>query len=248
VSAASATGAGGRRSSWRILWNAVLWDLRVQLRYQIVTVAIAVTVVYAVLLKVVPEEWRDDTTVLLVLADPTMIGFLFVGALMLFERGANTLQAVVVSPLSSAQYVWSKAISLTAIAMVCAAVMTAGGHGASFSPGPLLMSVALTSMLFVFIGIAAVARVRTINEYLLIVPLYLVPLYLPLLDFFGVLESHLFLLLPTQASILLLQRALEPRAGWEAIYGLALLAVSVAVAYFWARRSFEAYVRGEGAV
>jgi fluoroquinolone transport system permease protein len=242
----TATSVSGRRASWRILLHAVLWDLRLQLRYQIVTVAIAVTAVYAVLLRLVPEEWRDDTTVLLVLADPTMIGFLFVGALMLFERGASTLQAVVVTPLSPAQYVWSKATSLTAISLVCAVTMTVGGHGGDFSPVPLLVSVALTSLLFVFIGIAAVTRVRTINEYLLIVPLYLVPLYLPLLDFFRVLESHLFLFLPTQASILLLRRSLEPRAGWEGIYGPALLVPCVAAAYIWARRSFETHVRGGG--
>lgn len=241
------TAAPARRSRRDTLWtlaNAVGWDLRLQLRHQIVTVALLVTVAYGIGLRLIPEDWRVDVTVLLALSDPTMIGFLFVGALMLFERGAGTLHAVVVTPLSPALYVWAKAVSLTAISVLCALTMTVVGHGTDFRPVPLIAAVVLTSMFFVFVGIAAVVRVRSLNEYLLIVPVFLVPLYLPLLGFLGLGGSALYHLLPTQASLLLIQRSLETRPAWETFYAVGLLTVASAVAFFWAVRSFEAHVRG----
>jgi fluoroquinolone transport system permease protein len=235
-----------RRDTLRTLARAVGWDLRLQLRHQIVTVALVVTAAYGTGLRLLPEDWRNDVTVLLVLSDPTMIGFLFVGALMLFERGAGTLHAVVVTPLSPSLYVWAKAVSLTVVSVVCALMMTAVGHGTDFRPVPLIAAVVLTSVLFVFVGIAAVVRVRSLNEYLVIVPVFLVPLYLPLLGFLGLGGSALYHLLPTQASLLLIQRSLEPRPLWEVVYAVALLTASSAVAFRWASRSFDAHVRGRG--
>ncbi|MBW1597678.1 ABC transporter permease [Streptomyces sp. JJ38] len=245
MSGPTTTARRSGRSTLRTLARAVGWDLRLQLRHQIVTVALLVTAAYGVGLRLLPEDWLTDVTVLLVLADPTMIGFLFVGALVLFERGAGTLHAVAVTPLSPALYVWSKALSLTAISVVCATMMTAVGHGSGFRPLPLLVATVLTSLFFVFIGLAAVVRVRSLNEYLLIVPVFLVPLYLPLLGFLGLGTSTLYYPLPTQASLLLIQRSLEARPWWEAGYAVALLTLSCAAAFVWAVRSFSAHLCGK---
>ncbi len=234
----------GSRDTLRTLARAVVWDLRLQLRYQIVTVAVLVTAAYGIGLRLLPEQWRADVTVLLVLSDPTMIGFLFVGALMLFERGAGTLHAVAVTPLTPALYVGAKALSLTAVSVVCALTMTVTAHGTGFRPVPLLTAVVLTSALFVCVGVAAVVRVRSLNEYLLIVPVFLVPLYLPLLGFLGIGGRAAYHVLPTQASLLLIERSLAPRPLWEVFYAVGLLAVAGAAAFVWAVRSFDARVRG----
>lgn len=242
--------AGGdavrRRRPFRILVRSVGWDLRLQLRYQIVTIALLVTALYALLFRALPALARDDVLVLLIFSDPTMLGFLFIGVLVLFEKGASTLEALTVTPLSPAQYLGSKSLSLTAIALPCGTVMALAGRGTAIDPLPLLLAIALSSVLFVLLGFAAVARVRTVNEYLLIVPLFLAPLNLPLLSLFGVTDSRLLYLLPTQASLVLFQRAFAPRPVWELAYGVGFLGLSVAVAFVWARRAFEAHVKMPG--
>ena len=234
--------AGPRRPA-RILRRAVWWDLRLQLRYQVVTVAVAVTVLYAVLFRAIPTLRTDTAAVLLIFSDPTMIGFLFVGVMVLFERGANTLEAVVVTPLSSGQYLWSKAISLTLVALPCGAAMAVAAHGPWINLGFLTAGLAMSSVLFVFVGFVAVARVRSVNEYLLIVPLYLVPATLPLLSLFEVVDSPLFYLVPTKASLVLLQATYTARPLWELLYAFAFLGLAVIGAYVWALRSFDRQVR-----
>lgn len=235
--------AAGRRL--RVLARAVAWDLRLQLRYQVVTVAVGVTALYAAVFRWAPRL-DDPWLVLLLFGDPSVLGFLFVGVLVLFERTSNTLAAVAVTPLTTGQYLWAKALSLTLIATASGLGMAAAARGAGFDPVRLAAALVLSSLLFVFVGFVAVVRVRSINEYLLIVPAFLTPLYLPLLGLVGVAESPAFLLVPSHASVLLFRGALAPRPLWETVYGVAFLALSVAVAYRWAHRSFETYVRGPG--
>ena len=229
----------------RILARAVLWDLRLQLRYQIVTVAVVVTALYGVLFRALPAARADGVTALLVFADPTTIGFLFIGVLVLFERGAETLYAVVVTPLSPGQYLWSKAISLTSIALPCGVFVAFAAKGGGFSPLPLVLGVTLTSLLLVFVGFVAVARVRSVNEYLLIVPLYLVPATAPLVALAGI-DHPVLYLFPTYGTVLLLEAAFQPLPAWQLGYAVAILAVTVAGAYVWARRTFERHVRQPG--
>jgi fluoroquinolone transport system permease protein len=238
--------AGVERRPVRMLLSAVGWDLRLQLRYQIVTISAIVTLLYSVILPAVPAGVIDDALVVLIFSDPSMLGFLFVGALVLFERGANTLQAVVVTPLSSSQYLWSKAISLTLIAVPCGFAMAVAGRGVDLAPLALLAAIVLTSLLFVFLGFVGVARARTVNEYLLIVPFFFTPLILPLLGFAGVADTAAFYVIPSQASLILFQAAFEPRPAWEIAYAVSFLLASLAAAFAWARRAFETSIRSPG--
>jgi fluoroquinolone transport system permease protein len=229
----------------RILARAVVWDLRLQLRYQIVTVSVVVTLLYGVLFRVLPPARSDGVTALLIFADPTTIGFLFVGVLVLFERGAETLYAVVVTPLSPGQYLWSKAISLTCIALPCGVFVAFAAKGTGINLLPLVLGVALTSLVLVFVGFVAVARVRSVNEYLLIVPGYLVPATLPLLALAGI-DSPLFYLFPTYGTILLLEATFDPVPIWQLVYAVAVLTAAVVGAYIWALRVFDRHVRQPG--
>lgn len=229
----------------RILARAVLWDLRLQVRYQIVTVAVVVTALYGLLFQAVPAARDDAVVVLLVFADPTTIGFLFIGVLVLFEKGSETLYAVVVTPLSPGQYLWSKALSLTAIALPCGVFIAVVGEGAAIRPLPLLLGVALTSLGLVFIGFVAVARVRSVNEYLLIVPLYLVPATLPLVALSGF-ESPLLYIFPTYGTVLLLEASVSTVPVWQQLYSVLILAVTVALSYRWALTTFARHVRQPG--
>ena len=233
------------RPLW-ILIRAIGWDLRLQLRYQIMTMAAVVTLIYAIIFRAVPGASLQEMLVFLIFADPTALGFVFIGVLILFEKRENTFDAVVVTPLTSSQYLWSKGLSLTLIALVCGTGMAIAGRGIGFNPLILATAIILSSLLFVFIGFAAVARVKTVNAYLFIVPMYLAPLNVPLLKLFGVIDSPVLYLFPTQASLILFQRAFEPGAVWELIYGIGFLTVCVAAIFKWALHSFDVYIRSPG--
>lgn len=229
-----------------MLLRAVAWDLRLQLRYRIVTAAVAVTAMYALLFRAVPAATDPRAVVLILFSDPSVLGFLFVGVLVIFERGANTLQALMVTPLPLSHYLWSKALSLTLVATASGYLIALAGARGELRHAPLLAALVLSSLFFVFLGIVGVSRARSVNEYLLIVPLFLAPINLPLLELLGVAGHPVFYLFPTRASLVLFQAAFEPRPGWEIAYAAIFLPVSVGAAFLWARHAFERSLQTAG--
>jgi fluoroquinolone transport system permease protein len=224
------------------LITTVLWDLRLEIQYQIVTIAALITTLYILIFLNIPGTY-DQILMILIFSDPALLGFMFIGGLVLFEKGAGTLQALVVTPLRVWQYLWAKTISLTLIALPCSLLMAWAGHGWQLHYPYFLAGVILTSCLFVLVGFAGVARVKTLNQYLIIVPMFLTPIFLPLLNFFGITNTLWLYLIPSQASLILLEAGFSPEMPVEEIlYAITYLLFCVGVAYYFARSSYVKYI------
>ncbi|MFC2113383.1 ABC transporter permease [Bacteroidota bacterium] len=221
------------------LLRMVLWDLRLQVKYQILTVAAIVTILYIAIFKLLIKSGFDDILILLIFTDPAMLGYMFIGALVLFEKGSNTLDALVVSPLRIPEYLFSKVISLGLIATVCALAMAMTGHGLRFNYFLYVYSVFLTSAIVTLLGFAGASRIRTFNQYIIIVPMFLTPLALPLFNFFGVFYSKLLYILPTQATLNLLRASFDSIGTADMIYSLVYLPVCLLLSYYYAAYSFR---------
>ncbi len=215
------------------------------LRYNIVTVTVIITILYALIIKLIPGANNTTVLVPLIFSDPTMLGFIFIGAIILFEKDANTLQALAVTPVNVWQYLWSKAIALTIIAMVCSFGIAIAGHGLQVNFFWLIVSTMLSSFLFIFIGITGVSKVKSFNHYIIIIPLFLLPTILPLLDFFGIYESWIFYLIPTQGSLLLFRAVFEGASLFDIVYSICVLGISIIIAYKIAARHFLNYLIGK---
>ena len=234
----------------RKLLSTVWWDLTLEVKYHVVTVAALVTVIYVALLRtLLPRlagalgpDFADDLLVLLIFSDPVMLGFIFIGVLVLFEKGADTLRAVAVTPLEAWQYLWSKTVSLTLIAAACSFAVAVAGHGWSIRYHYLALAVLLSSALFVMVGFVGVARVSTFNQYIIVVPAFMSPMVLPFLNFFGVTDTYWLYLIPTQASLVLFRAAFGDVPPAEIAYAVLYLPLCSWVAYAFARKAFERHV------
>ena len=225
----------------RLLRN-VLWDLYLQVRYQILTVAVILTILYILIFKLVVRGEFDEILILLIFTDPAMIGFIFIGALVLFEKGSNTLDALVVTPLRVSEYLMSKVISLGLISTVCALVIMIAGHGFRLHYGLYLYSVFMTSGIVTLLGFAGASRVRSMNQYFIIIPQFLAPLALPLLNFFGLTDTWLLYILPSQATLNLLWASIHPIPVVDMVYSLIYLPAWFLFSYWFAAYSFRKYI------
>ncbi len=222
--------------------NLIIWDFKFALRYHIVTVAALVTLLYASVFFVFKEYDLTLVLQLMIFSDPTMLGFMFVGALILFEKNSHVLQAVAVSPVKHWQYIWSKAIVLTIIAVVSSLGMSLAASNFNFNPVYLISSICLTSFIFVFIGIAGVSKVRTFNQYILIIPLYTMPSVLPLLNFFQFTESKILYIVPTQATLNLLDAAFGKATLADIAFSFSYLVGWTIVAFLISRKMFVKHI------
>lgn len=221
------------------LLSALRWDFIRQWRYNIIGIMLVITALYVSLLYFLPLEDKDPLLIFLIFNDPTALGMLFIGSLVLFEKSDGTLQALVVTPLRRWQYLWSKAISLTVIATGASLLMAWLGHGWSTQIIWLITGVGLTSLLFVFLGVIVVAGCQSFNQYLLRLAIYFIPLSLPLLNFVGFTDTYLWYFFPTQATLLLLEASFSTIPAWEIGYSILCLVIWTIGTFIVANRVFK---------
>lgn len=211
-------------------------------RNRILAVAGFVTVLYVLIIQVLPEESFTMVLTLLIFSDPVMLGFMFIGAMVLFEKSSNTLQALSVTPVRAGEYLLSKGITLTAVALAASMIMAVAGLHFRFNPLYLIIAVVFSSLFFIFIGFAGASRVKTFNQYFIIIPMFMIPTCLPFLNYVGVTETWMWYIVPTQASLILFQSAFEGTASFsvaDMVYALVYLPASVMVSYRFAKREYS---------
>ena len=224
----------------KTLLKLLKWDLLLQVRYNIVTIALIISLLYILLIKSIPVDNLDPLLMLCVLSDPTMFGVLFVGVLVLYEKDSNTLNALIVTPIKSWQYLWSKAITLTTIAVPIALAISIVGHGIDIKYIYLLLSVILSSVMFVFLGFAIVTSSKGFNQFVIKFAVFTIPVSIPILALFDLVESNLFYIIPSQATILLLKAGFNYSiTTWQVLYSITYLLIWLLFSLYLAEKAYN---------
>ena len=224
--------------------STVRLDLLLQKRYGFFYAGAFVTVVWVALLLPLPDTLLDLAVPLIVFTDLAVVGFYFIAGMVLFEKGEATLFALVPTPLRFREYLASKLLTLTALAMVMSLMVAVAGYRSEFNPVSFLLGVVLASLISVLTGFVTVAPFDSISSYLVPSSLVLTPLGLPVFHFLGLWESPIFYLFPTQGALLLLGGAFVPAlpTGWHMAYALIYGFLWIAGLVFLSNRAFERYV------
>jgi fluoroquinolone transport system permease protein len=193
-------------------------DLRLQRRYGLVQAGLIVAALWIVLLRLLPAEARSVAAPLVVFGDLAVVGYFFVGALVLFEKAEGTLAGVAVSPVRPWQVVAGRATSLTLLAALLTVAVVGLGHDGRAHVGLLAAGVVLCSVTAVLVGMAVVAPFASVSRYLMPAVVPLIVLGLPLLDALDCLPAAAVAALPTGGSWLAVEAAFSgERGGWLVI-------------------------------
>jgi fluoroquinolone transport system permease protein len=214
-------------------WRQGLW-----LAYACVCLA------YVAVLQLLGPQLRGVATMLVVFSDPAVLGFFFIGGVMLLERGEGTLTAGFSSPLRIDEWIAAKLGSLTLLAVIASLAIALPLDGVAVRPLWLLIAVIPTSTCFVLIGIVAGTRFTTVNRYMIGGGLLTTPLMLPMLAPLGLLDSPVFSLLPSGAGLELLSvgLGLAPVQVWPAVRALVVLGAWNLCLWQWARAWMRRHV------
>lgn len=205
-------------------------------RNKIIGISIAVTLVYIAVFKAISHFGNADKILILVIFnDPALLGFLFVGVMVLFEKNENTLQALSVSPLKEENYIFSKAVSLAAVSILCCFSLAFTGVGSNFNYSHYFFASLFTTLLFTFLGFILVAGVNSFNRFLLKAVGVLIALSIPFLGYYNVIPRAYFLWMPTQPCIDLFRASFQDNLPiGTIIYGYIALAFWLLLTGFWA--------------
>jgi fluoroquinolone transport system permease protein len=208
-------------------------------RNRIIQISALVTLIYIAVFKGLSTFGNmDQLVVLVIFNDPALLGFLFIGVMMLFEKNENTLQVLAIAPFDEKNYILSKSISLTVISLVCCLAMAVASNGLNFNWIHFSLASILTSILFSFLGFIVVARENAFNKYILKAIGWLLLLSVPFLGYFGLTEFYWYILFPTQPAIDLFQASFdETLSAGRIVYAYVALISWIVLTYFWAVRS-----------
>ncbi len=229
------------------LLATIRWDFQLQIRNGFYYAAVFVAVVLVVLLNQLPEASRGFLLPVVLAENLVINAFYFMGGLVLLEKGEGTLEAQIVTPLRTWEYLVSKVVTLTVLSVVEALAIVIFSYGPGFNWLPLVGGIMLLSVFFVLLGFIAVARYDSINEYLFPSFLFTAILSAPLVFYFGFWDSPALYLHPVQAPLELLKAAFGTAAAWQWPYALAYGGLWIAGIFGLTTRSFYRFViRKEG--
>ena len=224
------------------LLASIRLDIRLQFRNGFYYAAVFVAIFSVLLLSQLHYASLAWLLPLFIVNNLIINNFYFIGGLVLLEKGEGTLEAQVVTPLRTGEYLASKAITLALLSLLETLLIAGLTAGLDFNVLILSAGVVLAAVFFMLAGFIIVARYDSINEYLLPSTLYTALLALPLLPYVGVAESQLFYLHPLQPMLLLLQAAFRPATTWQLTYGVAYSSLWLVLTYHFCRRTFHRFV------
>ena len=140
-------------------------------------------------------------------------------------------------------YFFSKIISLTSLSIVSGFLFVFLAHGFNFQYFYMIAGLVLTSIFLILVGFLLVARCASINEFLGMMMIAFLLLFVPpLLDISGIYENIVFYLWPTQASFLLFNGVFGTVSLNDTIYALIYLSVWIVGCYILAKKAFYKYI------
>lgn len=227
------------------LTTALKGDVKFQFKQGFYFVYILVTAVYVIVLQKIPAgEIREYLAALTIYTDPAIVGFFFIGGIVMLEKQQGILDCLAVTPLSPAQYLISKAVSFGALAVAATVVIAIAAVWGEQNLALLLLSVALSSVVFTFYGFLAAGGCRTVNQYFVrAVPMMLLAI-LPCFSIIGFPFSWLFRALPSVAGLHLAIGAFRGIAPLAAAADLLVLAVWMVLMFLIALRVYDKSVLG----
>lgn len=221
-------------------------DLKLQARNQLYVIGVLVAVATGLMVRfLVPTSHIGRGLAAFYVLGLGGTTFMFGSSMLLLEKGEGTLEALRTSMISSGDYVLSKAITLTAFAVVESAIVYAiASRGVAASYLLLLLGAAVLGAFYTFVGLGIAAAYDAVTTFLLPTgALVGMVLQLPFLSLIGVGPWWLWYLIPTQAPLLLFQGAFEPLAGWQWAYAVGMSAAMIVGAYAFCKRRFRTWIR-----
>ncbi|MHB1128004.1 MAG: hypothetical protein ACYC2T_13825 [Bacillota bacterium] len=190
------------------------------------------------------------------LMDSTMMTILLVGATLFYEKKEHTMNSIAVSPVTEDEYLYSKVIvtvlnSLITVIIVSTAVFFINKVTLNYLQ--LIPAVIMVTVVHALIGIRLSYYAKNFTSllvnYIIYVFLFLFPSVLAMLGIIGADAAKYLIILPPEASNILISASVREVEAWRIIIGYLYLGVLSLVLYrFLIKPGFNEYVMRETGV
>ncbi|MDX8047246.1 hypothetical protein SH601_14850 [Gracilibacillus sp. S3-1-1] len=220
------------------LLSALKFDILSLYRYRIIHSYLIIAIAYIFLINMVPESVSITTKILVIFTDPVVLGFYFIGGVILLEKSQHTFDSLFVTPFRIEDYIITKVCSFTLLTVVVCLIIIFFTTGFKINIWPLLLGAILSAIFFTLVGFILAVRTKTLNGYFIISALYSAIFFLPLLDYLNIFHTRLFYIIPSHLTLILIEGGFINLSAWKMLYAVVTLIIWIGIAYIFASHSF----------
>jgi len=147
--------------------HALITDMKFQWKQGFYSIYLIVSFMYLLILSQLPHFILDYALPIIVFSDPSVLGLFFIGGMVLLEKEQGIIQLLVVSPLTIKEYMLSKIIALTFIALIAGLFITGVSAYKPVNYIPLIIGIILTSIFFTLLGFVISTKAKNLNAFFL---------------------------------------------------------------------------------
>lgn len=224
------------------LTTTMVWEARLQFRHGFYYAAAFVAVASIIVLVQIPAEYTNWLMPIFVMGNMTVNTYYFVAGLVLLEKEDGVLEGLVVTPLRRQEYLLSKLFTLAGLTILENVVIVTAVMGFHYNAALLIAGILLLAFINTLYGFIIVARYDSINSFIFPSIFWTMLLSLPLLQYFGLVNTPLMYLHPVTAPLTLVVGAFNSVTPWEIMYGLIYAALWVTLLLRLAGRAFYRFI------
>ncbi len=186
------------------LLAALRQDIQFQFRHGFYYVYAILTILYIITLRLLPENLVHPTLTIILFTDICTLGFTFIGAIVLLERGQNLTESLFVTPLRLYEYLLAKIISFLMLSASSAFLIMLGAAVGGQDIVWFVFGAVFSSLIYTLFGLVFAARARHVNDYFVKSLGIGLLISLPILAYLKFFDTPLFYFFPTRATLVLL--------------------------------------------
>jgi fluoroquinolone transport system permease protein len=217
-------------------------ELKFQWRHGFIIAAFVVTIVWALMLSLLPDDLRPFWFGVVAGVDIASIGLLFGFGLGVLDKNQKVIAAMRLTPIASWQLSLSRMVALgllTSITLIILGVMVLSASELI----PMFAGILLCSLFFAAVGVATSRRFNTVNGFMIFFALSGFIWAMPILYYSDVVSHWLWVLLPSGGALALIKQAVFEYNTFITILSylsqLFWISLTLYLAERWAPISFE---------
>ncbi len=219
--------------------NLLKYDLNIQIRCGYWTAYGVIAVLYILVIANLPAGIRDEVAVALIFMDTSVLGLIFVGALVLLEKQQGVIKSLSVTPLNPDSYLFAKTLSLTMLSAFVSSLIWIIPRMSFDGTIVILAGVILSSVVFTLFGLGFAAGADSFNQFLARIFLGTIIFSLSVIPVFIFQNTNWLLFLPTNAALDIFISVTKGSFSVLQILDITVLVIWILIMKLFARKQFN---------
>ncbi|MBN1797097.1 MAG: hypothetical protein JW822_00875 [Spirochaetales bacterium] len=147
------------------IWNQLKMDITFQFRHGFYYAYLFVTLIFCLIIVFIPLAFKQFVALFFILTDTSVLGFFFIGGVLLLEKKQDLLNNAAITPLRLCEYILAKVISFSLLSVVSSLIIQATALQVPQNGLLFFFTITFSSILYTLFGLVVGTIAKSLNQY-----------------------------------------------------------------------------------